>query len=114
VEGLGRVTARAAHVVHGQSVFLVAGLAPQQIYQRLEPPSSRRSIRSSDDARRRRSHPSKPDRALQPPREGDTWQSIAEHQGAGVVKATTLAIMNGHAVSDQPRQGEPVKIVVAG
>jgi len=31
-----------------------------------------------------------------------------------VVKASTLAIMNGHAVNDQPRAGERLKIVVAG
>jgi hypothetical protein len=31
-----------------------------------------------------------------------------------VVKASTLAIMNGHAVSDQPRPAERLKIVVAG
>jgi hypothetical protein len=30
------------------------------------------------------------------------------------VKPTTLAIMNGHAVTDQPRPGERIKIVVAG
>jgi predicted Zn-dependent protease len=47
-------------------------------------------------------------------RRGDTWQSIAEHATGGVVKASTLAIMNGHAVDDQPREGERLKIVVAG
>ena len=30
------------------------------------------------------------------------------------MKASTLAIMNGHAVNDQPRPGERLKIVVAG
>jgi predicted Zn-dependent protease len=47
-------------------------------------------------------------------RAGASWQSIAEHEGHGVVKASTLAIMNGHAVSDQPRPAERLKIVVAG
>ena len=47
-------------------------------------------------------------------RAGDTWQSIAERQGGRVVKPATLAIMNGHAVNDQPRPGERIKIVVAG
>ena len=45
---------------------------------------------------------------------GDTWQSIAQGPGKGFVKATTLAIMNDHAVSDQPRAGERIKIVVSG
>jgi hypothetical protein len=30
------------------------------------------------------------------------------------VKASTLAIMNDHAVDDQPKPGERLKIVVAG
>jgi predicted Zn-dependent protease len=47
-------------------------------------------------------------------REGDTWQSIAQRAGKGLVKATTLAIMNDHAVDDQPKTGERLKIVVAG
>jgi len=47
-------------------------------------------------------------------RAGDTWQSIAGRSGKGVVKATTLAIMNSHAVNDQPKPGERFKIVVAG
>ena len=47
-------------------------------------------------------------------REGDTWQSIAQREGKGLVKATTLAIMNDHAVSEQPKTGERLKIVVAG
>jgi predicted Zn-dependent protease len=47
-------------------------------------------------------------------RAGDTWQAIAERHGKGVVKASTLAMMNGHAVNDQPRDGERVKIVVGG
>ena len=46
--------------------------------------------------------------------EGDTWQSIAQRAGKGLVKASTLAIMNDHAVDDQPKAGERLKIVVAG
>jgi predicted Zn-dependent protease len=47
-------------------------------------------------------------------REGDTWQSIADRVGRGLAKPATLAIMNGHAIDDQPRAGERLKIVVAG
>jgi predicted Zn-dependent protease len=47
-------------------------------------------------------------------RPGDTWQSIAEREGRGLAKPTTLAMMNGHAVTDQPRPGQRLKIVVAG
>jgi len=45
-------------------------------------------------------------------RSGDTWQGIAEHQSKGIIKATTLAIMNGHPINDQPQPGERLKIVV--
>jgi predicted Zn-dependent protease len=114
VERLGRVIARAAHVVHDRSVFLVAGIAPQQAYQRLEPAFTR-AINAFRPLTRAEAEGIRPNRiALYTAREGDTWQAIAEHQGMGVVKATTLAIMNGHAVSEQPRPGERLKIVVAG
>ena len=47
-------------------------------------------------------------------REGDTWQSIAQRAGGGTVSAATLAIMNEHAIDDQPKPGTRIKIVVAG
>jgi predicted Zn-dependent protease len=47
-------------------------------------------------------------------REGDTWQGIAERAGQDVIKAETLAIMNGRTVREPPRPGERLKIVVAG
>ena len=45
-------------------------------------------------------------------REGDSWQSSARVRGKGIVKPTTLAIMNGHAVNEQPRPGDRLKIAV--
>jgi predicted Zn-dependent protease len=47
-------------------------------------------------------------------RNGDSWQSIAARQGRGIVNAATLAIMNDHAVNEQPQPGERIKIVVEG
>ena len=47
-------------------------------------------------------------------REGDTWQSIAQRAGNGLVRASTLAIMNDHAIDEQPKAGTRLKIVVAG
>jgi predicted Zn-dependent protease len=47
-------------------------------------------------------------------REGDTWQSIAQRAGKGIVSASTLAIMNDHAIDQQPAPGTRLKIVVAG
>ena len=47
-------------------------------------------------------------------REGDTWQTIAQRAGKGLVSALTLAIMNDHAIDQQPQAGTRLKIVVAG
>ena len=46
-------------------------------------------------------------------RPGDSWQSIAARGGA-LVRARELAIMNDHAVNEQPTAGDRIKIVVAG
>jgi len=114
VQSLGRVTIRAAHLVHDRAVFLVAGIAPQQAYDRVEPDLVG-AINSFRPMTRGEAEGIRPNRIeLYTARDGDSWQSIAEHEGHGVVKASTLAIMNGHAVSDQPRPAERLKIVVAG
>jgi predicted Zn-dependent protease len=47
-------------------------------------------------------------------RDGDTWASIAERAGKGIIRPSTLAIMNGRAPGEQPRPGDRLKIVVAG
>jgi predicted Zn-dependent protease len=46
-------------------------------------------------------------------RAGDTWQGIAERSG-GVIKPTTLAIMNRSVPGSQPQPGARIKIVVGG
>ena len=94
--------------------MLAAGIAPAEGYDRLES-SFAQSIQSFRPLSRAEAESVRPNRiALYAAREGDTWQSIASRQGKGVVKATTLAIMNGHAVADQPRPGERLKIVAGG
>ena len=114
LQDFGRAGIRAAHIVHERSVFLLAGIAPERTYQRLEPifGKSLDSFRPITRAEAESIHPNRID--LYTARPGDTWQAIAERAGKGVVKASTLAIMNGHAVNDQPRAGERLKIVVAG
>jgi predicted Zn-dependent protease len=110
----GRVVVRAAHVALDRNVLLLAGIAPSDDYERAEP-NFVKTINSFRSLSRSDAEAIRPNRLdLYTAREGDTWQSIAEHQGAGVVKATTLAIMNGRAVNEQPRAGELIKIVVAG
>lgn len=114
LEDLGRVGVHAGHILHDRNVFMIAGLAPTQSYERVERAftAAIRSFRPLTSREAEDIHPSRID--LYTAREGDTWQSIAERQGAGIVKPTTLAIMNGHAVNDQPRPGERLKIVVTG
>jgi predicted Zn-dependent protease len=114
VEGLGPVGLRAAHLTHERQVFMFAGLAPVRLYERAEPAlsASLRSFRPLPAAEAANIHPNRID--LYTAREGDTWQSIAERQGRGVVKPETLAIMNGHRVAEPPKAGERLKIVVGG
>jgi predicted Zn-dependent protease len=114
MQDAGRVGARAAHIAHAQNVFILAGIAPEAIYPREEPVFSR-TINSFRPLSRAEAESIRPNRIdFYTVRAGDTWQSIAERQGRGVVKPSTLAIMNGHAVNEQPRPGERIKIVVAG
>jgi predicted Zn-dependent protease len=113
IEELGVVGARAAHIVHGQNVFFVAGLAPQQIYQRAESIFSA-TLATFRPLTRIEAENIRPNRIdLYTARQGDTWQSIAERSG-GVVDPAMLAIMNGHAIADQPQPGQRLKTVVGG
>ena len=113
LQDLGRVQIRAAHIEQSREVYLLAGIAPADLYERAEPAFSK-SIQSFRELSRAEAEGVRANRIdLYRARAGDTWQSIAE-RGGGLVKATTLAIMNGHAVNDQPRPGERLKIVVAG
>jgi predicted Zn-dependent protease len=112
LQDFGRVTVRAAHVVHERRMYLVAGIAPQAAYDALDAAFAKAidSFRPLSRADAERLQPNRI--ALYAARAGDTWQAIAGRAGKGVVKPSTLAIMNGHTVDDQPRPGERLKIVV--
>ena len=114
IQDLGRVRVRAAHIVLDRGVYFVAGVAPIDIFDRMDP-AFWQSLRTFRPLSRAEAESLRPNRIhFHVARPGDTWQSIAERQGRGLVKPSTLAIMNGHAVTDQPRPGERLKIVVAG
>jgi predicted Zn-dependent protease len=114
MQGFGRASVRAAHIALNRSVFFLAGIAAQQAYDRVEP-AFVKAINSFRPLTRSEAEAIRPNRvALYTAREGDTWQAIAERQSHGLIKASTLAIMNGHDVADQPRAGERLKIVVEG
>jgi predicted Zn-dependent protease len=113
MEGVGRVGVRAAHLVHNKNVFVIAGLAPAQVFNQTENQltTSIRSFRPLSSAEAARIRANRVD--LYTARAGDTWQGIAERTG-NLVKPSTLAIMNGYAGNEQPRPGERLKIVVEG
>jgi predicted Zn-dependent protease len=114
MQDLGTVGVRAAHIVHDRNVYLVAGIAPAELFERSEREltATLRSFRPLSASEAENIRPNIVD--LYTARAGDTWESIAERLGKGTIKPSTLAIMNGHAVNDQPRPGERLKVVVAG
>jgi predicted Zn-dependent protease len=113
INGIGRVVMRAAHVVLGRSVFVIAGFAPEAEFARIDRPVTT-SLQTFRELGAREAAAIRPNQLdFYTVRSGDTWQSIAM-RGGGLVRATDLAIMNNHDVSDQPDPGERIKIVVAG
>ncbi len=114
VDGVGDALARAAHIEHGRYVVAVIGLASQTLFDGAVQDYAK-SIRSFRPLDRDEAQNIRPNLiALYVVRRGDTWQSIAQRMGQGNVKATTLAIMNGYPVNEQPQPGDHIKIVVAG
>ena len=113
-QSLGRVQARVLHLRHDRDVYLIAGLAPVDDYPNVvgEFSKSLQSFRGLSPAEAESIQPNRV--GLYTARSGDTWQSVAEKQSKGIIKPTTLAIMNGHPVNDQPAPGERLKIVVGG
>jgi predicted Zn-dependent protease len=112
--GIGKVMARGAHVVMGRSTFFIGGIAPPDLYPRVVA-SFDRSIQSFRQMSQDEADAVKPNLIdFYIAREGDTWQSIAQRAGKGLVGALTLAIMNDHAIDQQPKPGTRLKIVVAG
>jgi predicted Zn-dependent protease len=112
LSGLGRVTMRAAHIQHGRQVFLLAGFAPEPEFPRIDSDVAA-AIQSYRPLTQREADQIRPNRlAFYVVREGDSWQSIAAR--GGLARAIDLAIMNNHAVNEQPKPGVRIKIVVEG
>jgi predicted Zn-dependent protease len=113
IEGLGNVGVRAAHIAHGTNVYMLAGLAGPDVFQQADSAftGAIRSFRPLSAAEAENIRPNRVD--LYVVRAGDTWQGIAERSG-GVIKPTTLAIMNRSVPGSQPQPGARIKIVVGG
>jgi predicted Zn-dependent protease len=113
INGIGRVVMRAAHVIQGRSVYVIAGFAPEAAFGRIDKAVAA-SLTTFRELSAREAAEIRPNRLdFYTVRAGDTWQSIAQ-RGGGLVRANDLAIMNQHDVSDQPDPGERIKIVVEG
>ena len=112
--GIGKVTARGAHVSLGRSTFFIGGIASPELYSRVSSAfdGTIQSFRQLSQDEANAIEPNLVD--LYTAREGDTWQSIAQRAGKGLVSASTLAIMNNHATDEAPEPGTKLKIVVPG
>ena len=110
----GQPRARVAYIDHRRSVYVLGGLAEAQAYDRVEPVFDEviRSFRPLSAAEAEEIRPNRI--RFYTVVAGDTWQSIAQDTGQGIVPSNTLAIMNGFSVSEQPRAGDRIKIVVEG
>jgi predicted Zn-dependent protease len=111
---VGKVTMRAAHIAIGRQIYVVAGFAPEKEFEQVD-----RDIKPALETFRQLTmqeasnvRPNRLDFYIV--KQGDSWQSIAARQGKGFVNAATLAIMNDHEVSVQPKPGDRVKIIIAG
>ena len=113
LEGLGNVTMRAAHIAHNANVYMVAGFTAPDLFQQSDAPflASIRSFTPISAAEAESIHPNRID--IYVVRQGDSWPSIAERSG-NIIKASTLAIMNGFEPSSQPPVGTRIKIAVGG
>ena len=113
MQGLGNTGVLAAHIVQGNRVYLLAGLAPANQFNAAQQPFAQ-SIRSFRQLSASEAANIKPHRVdVYTVRSGDTWASIAE-RGGGLVKPATLAIMNDYEPNQAPRPGDRIRIVIEG
>ncbi len=113
MQGLGDVVTRTAHIAYGRNVYLLAGIAPANQFRSADGQfaSTIRSFRPLSASEAGAIRPNRVD--LYIVRANDTWQSLAERTG-GVVKPSTLAIMNDYEPTQAPRAGDRIKVIVEG
>ena len=114
VRGVGPMIARVAFIRSGSSVYLLGAFADADGYRLIER-EVHDSLHSFRQLSRDEADGIRPNRvAVYSVRDGDTWQSIAQRVGAEIVPASTLAIMNGYPVNEQPLPGDVIKIAQPG
>jgi predicted Zn-dependent protease len=113
LKGMGQAGARAAHILHGDRVYLIVGLAPAAQFSAAtgvfdQTIGSFRPLTAAQAAAIR------PNRInLYTARAGDTWQALVSRSSEGM-RPSTLAIMNDYEPAQPPRAGDVLKIVVIG
>jgi hypothetical protein len=113
LNGVGKVTMRAAHVAMGRQVYVFAGFAPDAEYDRVRH-DIETSIQTFRELTPQEAAQVRPNRlTYYTVRQGDSWQSIAQHEGKGITSAATLAPHEG-ARSPRPpvarRRGTRLRI----
>ena len=112
--GRAQVIAHVAYIRSGRSVYVLGGFAPADEFSYIDREVDE-SIRSFRALGRDEAEAIRPNRiAIYETRDGDTWQGIAQRAGDGLVLASTLAVLNGYPVYEQPTPGDVIKIVVPG
>ena len=113
IQELGPVAMRAAHIAHGNNVYMLAGIVSPDLFRQADSAflGTIRSFRPLSASEAENIRPNRID--LYVVRAGDTWAGLAERSG-GAIKPDTLAIMNNFAPSTPPPAGARIKTVVAG
>ncbi|MEX2272031.1 MAG: M48 family metalloprotease [Vicinamibacterales bacterium] len=114
LQGMGQAGARAAHILHGDRVYLLVGIAPAGQFNAAQGTfdQSIGTFRPLTAAQAAAIRPNRLD--LYTARAGDSWQGIASRAGEDTIRPSTLAIMNDYEPSAPPRAGDRLKIVVVG
>jgi predicted Zn-dependent protease len=113
MQGLGNVVTRTAHIVYGGKVYFLAGIAPANQFEQADRDFST-AIKSFQPLSASEAASIRPNRVdLYTVRGNETWQALAERAG-GLVKPSTLAIMNDYDPNQPPRPGDRIKVVVEG
>lgn len=114
LQGMGQAGARAAHIAHGERVYLIVGIAPAAQFNAALGAFDRAigSFRPLTAAQAEAIRPNRID--LHTARAGDSWQSLAARAGEGTIKPSTLAILNDYEPATPPRAGDRLKIVIIG
>jgi predicted Zn-dependent protease len=112
MQGLGTVGTLAAHIVHDNRVYVVAGLAPADEFRRAAEQfdGTIQSFRPLTAGEAENIRPNRVD--VYTVRPNDTWASLARRANDPAITPATVAIMNDHDPNQPPRPGDRIKIVV--